>query len=71
MNLSTEIDRAIDSFKELYNVKPKYLVLSSIGKGLLEQHFGGVNRIKIYDLSWYKGLQVIVTKRHDIIFDLF
>ena len=71
MNFNIEIDRAIDSFEELYNVKPKYLVLSHIGKGLLEQRLGGMARNKISELVAYKGLQVIITKRRDIIFDLF
>ena len=70
MSFNDEIDRAIDSFKKLYNVKPKYLILSFIGRGLLEQHFGGISREKL-PLRVYKGLQIIITKRRDIIFDLF
>ena len=70
MNLNTDIDRAIDNFRGLYNVKPEYLILSSIGKGLLEQRFGGISRKKL-SLRMYKELQIIVTKRRDIIFDLF
>ncbi len=70
MSIIDEIELAINKFIEKHKVKPIYLVLSNMGNNLLKQSLAEISGNEIAELKAYKGLQVIITGKRDIVFDL-
>ena len=67
-----EINRAIDGFRDYFNCTPSYLVLSHVGKTFMKEQLDRISgNNEVFELKIYNGLQIIVTRRRDIIFELF
>lgn len=70
MSIIEEIDFANDRFKKTYKETPAYIVLSKEGYKSLKSRLDEISGKKIYELKKYKGMDVIKTKRHDVLFIL-